>query len=117
MSRSSLSGWLLKAGLFRSTIGQAGLAWKLFKDKRVPTTAKAIPVLALLYVLSPIDLALDWIPVLGQMDDVAIIGLGLQAFIRAAPQYVVSEYQSESERQAQRETRASEQTRQPVHEM
>ena len=51
------------------------LAWHLFRDPRVPTLAKFIPVLALLYVLLPIDIIPDWLPVIGGVDDIAIVSI------------------------------------------
>ncbi len=69
------------------------LAWRLLKDPRVGTFAKlAVPVLAGIYVLSPVDLLPDVIPVLGQLDDVAIVALALRLFIQLAPPAVVAEH-------------------------
>ncbi len=69
------------------------LAWRLLKDPRVGTLAKlAVPVLAGIYVLSPVDLLPDFIPVLGQLDDVAIVALALRLFIQLAPPAVVAEH-------------------------
>ena len=61
------------------------LAWRLFRDDQVPTMLKVIPLLGLAYVVSPIDLVVDVIPVLGQMDDVAVIAFAVKTFIDMAP--------------------------------
>ncbi len=61
------------------------LAWRLFRDDQVPTALKVIPLLGLAYVVSPIDLVVDVIPVLGQMDDVAVIAFAVKTFIDMAP--------------------------------
>ena len=50
------------------------LAWAVLRDPRAPKAAKLATVLAIVYVLSPIDLIPDTIPVLGWLDD------GLSAF-------------------------------------
>lgn len=82
-------------GFLRGFVEQARLSWHLFRDPRVPAPIKIIPVAVILYVLSPVDLIADFIPVLGQMDDIAVIGLGLTLFIRVAPPAIVNEYLAE----------------------
>jgi len=49
------------------------LAWRLMREPRVALVAKALPVLAALYVVSPLDFIPDVLPVLGQMDDLGIL--------------------------------------------
>jgi uncharacterized membrane protein YkvA (DUF1232 family) len=61
-------------------VSRAKLAWRLFQDPSVSVTAKLIPVLAILYVLSPIDLIPDSIPIITQIDDVAILLIALKLF-------------------------------------
>ena len=51
-------------------------------DDRVPIYVKIIPVLLLVYLISPIDQVPDFIPVLGYMDDVVIALLALALIIR-----------------------------------
>lgn len=60
------------------------LAWRLFRDRRVPLYLKALPVLALLYVLLPGDLMPDILPVVGQIDDLVVATLLLLAFVLLA---------------------------------
>ena len=50
-----------------------GLWWRLMQDPRVPLLAKLAVPLALLYVVSPIDIIPDYIVGLGQLDDLAIV--------------------------------------------
>lgn len=68
------------------------LAWRLFKDPRVPVWQKAIPVLIIAYVLSPLDLIPDLIVGLGQLDDITIVLGGLRLFESVAPKAVVEEH-------------------------
>lgn len=70
----------------------ARLVWGLARDPRVPNTQKLILVGIVGYLLMPIDVLPDFIPILGQLDDVAIVLLGLDLFIKAAPQDVVDEH-------------------------
>ncbi len=66
---------------------------KLFKalmtSKDVPFRAKLVPVFMLVYLVSPLDLIPDFIPVLGYMDDVGIVVLGLALFLRLCPRATV----------------------------
>jgi uncharacterized membrane protein YkvA (DUF1232 family) len=71
---------------------QARLAWRLFWDRRVPMWTKLIPPAALAYLLFPIDLIPDVALGLGQLDDVAVLLIGIKLFIELAPPDVVREH-------------------------
>jgi uncharacterized membrane protein YkvA (DUF1232 family) len=71
---------------------QARLAWRLFWDRRVPLWTKLIPPAALAYLLFPIDLIPDVALGLGQLDDVAVLLIGVKLFIELAPPDVVREH-------------------------
>ena len=87
----------------RSTIGLVGeliknarLAWRLLNDRRVDTLYKVIPfVLVGLYFFSPIDFIPDFIPVVGELDDLAVILLGIKFFIDLSPKEVVQQHLAE----------------------
>jgi len=51
------------------------LLGRLFRDSRVPTTEKALLVGTIIYVISPIDLIPDFIPFLGEVDDLYLVAL------------------------------------------
>lgn len=68
------------------------LSWRLLLDRRVSSTAKLIPVAMIAYILSPIDLLPDVLLPFGVADDIGVLLLGLQWFIRSAPPGVVDEY-------------------------
>ncbi len=70
----------------------ARLVWGLARDGRVPPPQKLILVGMIGYLLMPLDLIPDFIPVLGQLDDVAVVLLGLDLFIKSAPSEVVDEH-------------------------
>lgn len=61
------------------------LAWRLMTDPEVPIYLKAIPVAGLLYLVSPIDFIVDFVPVLGQLDDIAVITASIGTFIKLCP--------------------------------
>ena len=80
-----LSSWLSRPLSLRSLVLQARLATRLFREPRVPTVLKALPLLGSLYVVSPIDLVPDFIPGFGQLDDLGIILAALELFVRLCP--------------------------------
>ena len=51
----------------------------------MPWFSKGIPILAALYVASPLDFVPDVLPVLGQMDDIGIMLVALEIFLRVCP--------------------------------
>jgi uncharacterized membrane protein YkvA (DUF1232 family) len=57
------------------------LLWRMFRDPAVPMRAKSVlPVIAL-YLAMPFDLIPDFIPLLGQLDDLLVVALGLGVFL------------------------------------
>ena len=67
------------------------LLWALFRDDRVPPAQKAVLAVALGYVALPIDLLPDRLPVLGAIDDVAIIVIAVDLFIDGIPPALLDE--------------------------
>jgi uncharacterized membrane protein YkvA (DUF1232 family) len=80
--------------MFKNLLKTGRLALRLARDHRVPLYPKLVLGLALLYVLSPLDFIPDWIPVLGQLDDLAALAAGLTLFIRLCPPAVVEEHET-----------------------
>src|SRR3974377_2496145 len=73
------------------------IAWRLLWDNQVPFSATRVPLLTILYILAPIDLIPDFIVGLGQIDDLAILILGVQLFIAVSPKDVVERIRAEIE--------------------
>jgi uncharacterized membrane protein YkvA (DUF1232 family) len=71
---------------------QLRLVWFLFWDRDVPIYLKLLPVLAIIYALSPIDLIPDVIIGLGQLDDLTMLLVGGKVFIELAPPQVVARH-------------------------
>lgn len=81
------------------------LAWRLLNDPRVPSLTKlTIPALALIYLFFPIDLAPDLIPLLGQLDDLAVLAIALRAFIALCPPDIVRQHETGMDAAAYRDT-------------
>jgi uncharacterized membrane protein YkvA (DUF1232 family) len=64
------------------------------RDPRVPWYAKAMALAVAGYALSPIDLIPDFIPVLGYLDDLVIVPLGIWAVTCLIPADVLAEYRA-----------------------
>ena len=61
------------------------------KDPRVPWYARVLALCVVGYAFSPIDLIPDFIPILGYVDDLILIPLGVAAVIKLIPPPVLSE--------------------------
>ena len=68
------------------------LAWALFRDRRVGALIKLLPIMAVIYVVSPLDVLPDIIPVVGWVDDLIVAGGLLLLFFLLAPRGVVLEH-------------------------
>ena len=62
--------------------------WKLFRHPETPLMAKAVAIGVLAYALSPIDLIPDFIPVLGLLDDVILLPLGIALAVKLTPRHL-----------------------------
>jgi uncharacterized membrane protein YkvA (DUF1232 family) len=69
----------------------ARIVWGLLRDPRTPLPLKALLGAGLAYVVVPIDLIPDAIPILGQADDLTVLLLVLDLFIANAPREVREE--------------------------
>jgi len=65
--------------------------WYACRHPATPRFLKVAAIFLLLYAISPIDLIPDWIPVLGWMDDVTILALGIGALLRRIPPSVLKD--------------------------
>lgn len=68
--------------------------WLAAHDPRTPWLAKLLALLVAAYALSPIDLIPDFIPVLGYLDDVILVPLGLLLVIRLIPPELMEEFRA-----------------------
>ena len=67
------------------------------RDPRTPFMVRSLAVLVAAYALSPIDLVPDFIPVLGYLDDLLLVPLGLAMVVRFTPPVVVESARSKAE--------------------
>lgn len=76
--------------------------WLAARDPRVPWYAKAVAAAVAAYALSPIDLIPDFVPVLGHLDDVLIVPLGILLAVSLVPAEVMAELRAEATARAGR---------------
>ena len=79
------------------------LVWRLTLDDRVPLSVRAIPPLLMLYLITPIDLVPDFIPVVGQLDDILVLVVALGLLVRFVPLDVVDTHLTTLESDVYRE--------------
>lgn len=67
------------------------------KDSRVPWYARALAAIVVAYALSPIDLIPDIIPVIGYLDDLILVPLGIILVVRMIPPAVLEDCRQQAE--------------------
>ena len=70
----------------------ARMVWGIMRDPRTPIGLKAMMGAALAYVVMPVDLIPDALPIIGQADDLTVLLLTLDLFIQNAPEEVRTEH-------------------------
>lgn len=79
-----------QGGVIRNVLNQLKLIFRLMGDSRVNFLAKLIPIGTLIYLISPVDAVS--IPVIGAVDDAALLWLGSYIFTELCPPDVVAEH-------------------------
>ena len=77
---------------FITMSGIPRLLYRLIFDKRVSSKLKLIPILAILYVLLPTDFLLDALPLIGRIDDIFLLVLGIILFLVMVPKEIVRDH-------------------------
>jgi uncharacterized membrane protein YkvA (DUF1232 family) len=68
------------------------LARALVADERVPVPARIIPLLLIAYLAMPLDIVPDFVPVLGQLDDVLVVAVGMGLMLRMTAVRILEEH-------------------------
>ena len=80
-------------GVIQDLLRQVKLIYKLMGDKRISFFLKLLPVFSIVYLVSPVDLAPGLaLPVIGVLDDAAILWLGTTLFLSLCPEEIVQEH-------------------------
>ena len=84
----------------RTTKRDAHAIYLAARDPRVPWYAKAAAGAVAAYALSPIDLIPDFIPVIGYLDDLLIVPLGIMLAVKLVPAGLMQEFRDAATRRA-----------------
>jgi len=84
-----MATWRKHVGNLKRDVMAIALA---LRDPRVPWYAKAVGACVVAYALSPIDLIPDFVPVLGYLDDLVLVPLGLLLVLRLIPADILAEH-------------------------
>jgi uncharacterized membrane protein YkvA (DUF1232 family) len=85
-----------QGGMMRNFVARLKLITRLMGDRRVSFFIKLLPLASLAYLFWPAD-AIPVIPVIGALDDAAILWIGSTLFVELCPPAVVKEHQAELE--------------------
>lgn len=86
--RDRLKAWAW--GLKRDVVA----LWIAARDSRTPWAAKVAAALVAAYALSPIDLIPDFVPILGYLDDMILVPLGIALVLRMIPAELMAEFRA-----------------------
>jgi uncharacterized membrane protein YkvA (DUF1232 family) len=86
----------------RSIKRDAVTLWLAARDPRTPWYVKLLAAAVAAYALSPIDLIPDFIPVLGYLDDLIIVPLGILAIVALMPSGLIAELRAQADQLAER---------------
>jgi uncharacterized membrane protein YkvA (DUF1232 family) len=90
----AFEGWKAKARRLKQEVHALYLA---SKDRRAPWHARLAAIVVVAYAFSPIDLIPDPIPVLGYLDDLILIPLGIALVIKLIPAAVLQDCREKAE--------------------
>lgn len=96
--REVVEPWEARARALRT---EAYALYLAYRDPRVPWHARAFAACVVAYAFSPLDLVPDFIPILGYLDDLVLVPVGVTLALRMMPEGVLEEH-----RQAAREALA-----------
>ena len=98
-----MRGWIERLKCWARALKRDVVAlWIAARDPRTPLPAKLIAGAVAAYALSPVDLIPDFIPVLGYLDDLLIVPLGMALAIRLVPPTLMAEFRALAAERAKR---------------
>jgi len=68
------------------------LALALVREPRIPVLVRVVPPALVLYLAMPLDIIPDFIPVIGHLDDVLVLLVGVAVLLRFTPRAVLEEH-------------------------
>ena len=105
MAAGADNGWWLRLRDWARRMKRDVVAlWLAARDPRTPILAKIAAAVVAAYALSPIDLIPDFVPVLGYLDDVIIVPLGIMLALRLMPAALMAEFREAATQRFDRPT-------------
>jgi uncharacterized membrane protein YkvA (DUF1232 family) len=92
--REMLASWKGRALRLK---GETYALYLAYRDPRTPWHAKLLAALVVGYAFSPIDLVPDAIPILGYLDDLLLVPLGIALVLRMVPAVVMDECREQAQ--------------------
>jgi uncharacterized membrane protein YkvA (DUF1232 family) len=83
--------WRRLLAFTRGLRGDALVVYLAMRDPRTPPAARIVALLVVAYAFSPIDIVPDFVPVLGQLDDLLLVPVGLWLAMRLIPGPVLAD--------------------------
>ena len=80
----------------------AHMLWIAARDGRTPLAAKLVAGFVAAYALSPIDLIPDFVPIIGLLDELVVVPLGLAVAIRLIPGPLLAEFRAKADAAVER---------------
>lgn len=81
---------------------EALTVWVAARDPRTPLIAKMLAGVVAAYAFSPIDLIPDFIPILGWLDDILLVPIGVWAVFKLIPDPLIADYRAAADAMAER---------------
>jgi uncharacterized membrane protein YkvA (DUF1232 family) len=78
--------------MFRNLFIKLRLTWLLLWDFRVPLWIKGTFIASVAYIISPLDFVPDVVPLLGQIDDLGVLMIGMNMLMEMSPAEIVAEH-------------------------
>jgi uncharacterized membrane protein YkvA (DUF1232 family) len=98
-----VTNWLARAKRWAHTIKRDVIAlWIAARDARTPVAAKIVAGAVAAYALCPVDLIPDFVPVLGYLDDLLIVPLGILLAVKLVPGPLMIEFREQAARRQER---------------
>jgi uncharacterized membrane protein YkvA (DUF1232 family) len=85
---------LFRLGALRALFRMSRLSWRLVRDPRTPLADKLFLGAAIALILSPINWIPSFIPILGQIEDLALVTLALNVFLKRVPARLREEHEA-----------------------
>jgi uncharacterized membrane protein YkvA (DUF1232 family) len=92
--RRALRAWQQRASRLRLEVNALYL---VYRDPRTPPYARLLAACVMAYALSPVDLIPDFIPVLGHLDDLVLVPLGIALTLRMIPAPVLTDCRAKAQ--------------------